>query len=331
MSLPTVELIPLRPAVRSDGTTGLDVLVRVAAPTSGQAAARPSVNLGLVLDNSRSMNGKKIDHARKAAVCAVDRLLATDRVSVTTFNSQVRTIVPNTFVTDKAPIVRQIEQVTTDTKTALHPGWVEGGRQVREHLIVNGINRVLILSDGIANQGKVDPAAIADEVRELAEKGVSTSTMGVGDKFNEDLLESMARAGGGNYHYIDSPDELPAFFQAELDDMMTTVGCRVSLGFEPVNGVTVSRVLNDFEANPSGQSMLPNVVAGRTIGVIVRLNVAARPETRPTLLCHVRLEWDAPEVSRSRRSDRSSPRSSRTGKTTGPRNRVRSGSRSASR
>ena len=258
------------------------------------------MNLALVLDNSGSMKGKKIDFAKEAAIFTVKTLLPTDRVSVTTFNSHVKTIVPSGFVTDTKSIVREIERVGTEFMTALHPGWVEGGRQVLSHLIGDGINRIVLLSDGKTNKGLTDSAAIADDVRGLARRGVSTTTMGVGEKFNEDLLESMARAGGGNYYYIESPDQLPKFFQAELEDMMTTVGCRVSLGFEPANGVTVSRVLNDFETNSAGQHMMPNVVAGRPVGAMVRLNVPAQPGPGPVELCHVCLEWARPGTPRGR-------------------------------
>ena len=316
MSPPTLALIPLRPAVRSDFTTGLDVLIKITSPRSCPESMRPAVNLGLVLDNSRSMDGHKIDYARRAAAFTVNQLLATDRVSVTTFNSAVRTIVPNVQVTNRKAIVSQIEGVETEGKTALHPGWVEGRRQVLTHLIPDGINRVLLLSDGLANLGLTDADAIADEVRELASQGVGTTTMGVGEDFNEDLMEAMARAGGGNYYYIASPDQLPVIFQAELEDMMMTVGYRVTLEVEARNGVTVSRVLNDFELNGSGQQMLPNVVAGKTIGVVVRLNVP--PREAETEVCRVRMEWDAP-----RRIERPSLRSAMTsflpsGKTRAP-------------
>ena len=188
----------------------------------------------------------------------------------------VRTIVPSVLVTDTKSIVAPDRAGRHRVKTALHPGWVERGRQVLSHLIADGINRVVLLSDGKANLGLTDPEAIADEVRELARQGVGTTTMGVGDNFNEDLMEAMARAGGGNYYYIESPDQLPMIFQAELEDMMTTVGYRVTLGFEPANGVTVSRVLNDFETNAAGEHMLPERGRRQVDRRVVRLNVPAR-------------------------------------------------------
>ena len=80
MSNPVVEWIPLKPAVRSDAATTLDVLVKITAP-SQLNVTRPPLNLGLVIDRSGSMAGGKIEHARQAAIFAVQQLLPTDRVS----------------------------------------------------------------------------------------------------------------------------------------------------------------------------------------------------------------------------------------------------------
>jgi Ca-activated chloride channel family protein len=219
-------------------------------------------------------------------------MLPGDRVSVTTFNASARTIVPNTPADDKGAIVDRIRRVRTGAKTALHAGWAEGGREVFRGRIPDGINRVLLLSDGLANLGLTDPERIAEEVRGMAQKGVGTTTLGVGDEFNEDLMESMARAGGGNYYYIESPDRLPQVFHAELGDMALTTGYRVRLGFEPRDGVEVARVYNDFEEDESGRLSLPNLVAGKSIGVLVRMNVS--PQARAGELCRVCLEWDEP-------------------------------------
>ena len=154
---------------------------------------------------------------RQAAIFLVNQLTPCDRVSVTTFNSAVLTPIPSTHPTDAQSGSRALlSRSSPSRKTALHPGWAEGSRQVGRHPIADGINRVVLLSDGIATLGLTDPKAIADQVRGLARRGVSTTTMGVGDDFNEELMEAMARAGGGNYYYIESPRRLPSIFRAEL-------------------------------------------------------------------------------------------------------------------
>jgi Ca-activated chloride channel family protein len=158
--------------------------------------------------------------------------------------------------------------------------------------MAEGLNRVLLLSDGLANVGLTAPNAVVDEVIVRADRGVGTSTLGVGDDYNEDLMEAMATAGKGNYYYVESPRQLPFFFRSELLGLMATTGRNVSLGLEPRHGVTVSDVLNDFERTRYGRPMLPDMVVGMPITVVVRLNVP--PLKGGGVLCRFRLAWDEP-------------------------------------
>jgi Ca-activated chloride channel family protein len=275
------------------------VLVRITPPSAELNAPRPALNLGLVLDRSGSMAAQnKIGFAREAAVYAVQQLLPTDRVSVTIFDDKVQTIVPNTAAEDKGRILELLQGVQPGGSTDLHGGWKEGGRQASQHLLSGGLNRVLLLSDGLANVGETNLDAIATAVNRLAKEGVSTTTMGLGDDYNEDLLEAMARSGDGNYYYIESPKQLPDIFQTELKGLMATFGNTVSLGIEPQDDVTVADVLNDLDRLPSGLLKLPNLIAGMPIIVVVRLNVPPTAQERE--LCRFRLAWNDPGQSERR-------------------------------
>ncbi|HEY7330662.1 MAG TPA: VWA domain-containing protein [Gemmataceae bacterium] len=293
MNQPQIEIVPLRHAVCADVPVTLDVLVRITPPTSEAQVHRPALNLGLVLDRSGSMAAQnKIGFARQAAVYAIQQLLPTDRISVTIFDDKVKTIVSNTSAENKGRIVELMQRVWPGNSTALHAGWQEGGKQVRQHLLAAGLNRVILLSDGLANVGETNPDAIATDVNRLAREGVSTTTMGVGDDYKEDLLEAMARSGDGNYYYIESPQQLPDIFQTELKELLATFGNTVSLGIEPQGDATLADVLNDLDRLPTGAFQLPNLVAGMPILVVVRLSIS--PRSAEGDVCCFRLAWNAP-------------------------------------
>ncbi len=296
MKQPQIEIITIRGAVRSDVPVTLDVLLRITPPAPEVQVQRPALNLGLVLDRSGSMGVQnKIGFAREAAIYTVQQIFPTDRVSVTIFDDKVETIVPSTLGdnNNKGRIVELIQRVEPGGSTALHGGWQEGAKQVRQHLLAAGLNRVFLLSDGLANVGETNPDAIASEVDRLAKEGVSTTTMGVGDDYNEDLMEAMARSGDGNYYYIESPQQLEDMFQSELKGLMATFGNMVSLGVEPQDGVVLADVLNDLDRLPTGRLKLPSLIAGMPIIVVVRLNIPAAREERE--LCRFRLAWNVPK------------------------------------
>ncbi len=305
MQPPQIELIPERAAGRGDAPTELHVLVRITPPRPDVHLVRPPINLALVLDHSGSMASRgKMEYARESAVFAVRQLLPTDRVSVTIFDDHVETIVPNTPAKDKTGIIERIQKIEPDGATALHAGWAEGAKQVEHHRIAEGLNRVLLLSDGLANVGLSDPGAIAGEVRARQAHGVSTTTLGVGDDYNENLLEAMADAGDGNYYYVESAQQLADIFQTELQGLMATTGRDVVLRLEPRNGVEIADLLNDFQVAPAEDResdasgthcwRVPNLIVGMPVEIVVRLSLP--PLLGVTELLRTRLSWSEPRV-----------------------------------
>jgi Ca-activated chloride channel family protein len=287
-----IDVLPVRPAVRSDVPVTLDVLIRITPPTPAVLPDRPPLNLALVLDRSGSMSGaRKIEYARQAAIFAVEQLLPSDRISVTIFDDHVELLVPSTMASNRAHIIDLIRGVVPRGSTALHAGWQQGANQVREFLLQGGLNRALLLTDGLANIGETISDNICTDVKRLAVQGVSTTTMGVGADYNEDLLEAMAKSGDGNYYYIEAPVQLADIFQTELRGLMATTGRRVLLSMEPRQGVEVIDVLNDLERDPTGQLVLPNLVMGMPVEVVLRLQVQPWVQAGVADLIAFRLNW----------------------------------------
>jgi Ca-activated chloride channel family protein len=173
---------------------------------------------------------------------------------------------------------------------------VRGGIQVSEHLMDGAVNRVVLITDGLANEGLTNVDEIVSQVRGLADRKVSTSSIGIGDDFNEDLLISMANAGGGNSWHVKAADDMQRIFAVELEGLIAQVAHTVTLGLVPADGVRLADVLNDFELGETGRYKLPNLQAGSPIDVVVQLRIPEQAEGTKLRLLDLRLGYTPQEM-----------------------------------
>ena len=291
---PSVHFRPLRPAVASDGASTLDLLITVRSPEQAAASKkqRPPLNLALVIDRSGSMAGRKLSNARKAARFLAGELITRDRLAIVAFDDEAQVVVPSTPVTDPQPFIAAINTIHSGSSTALFDGWLSGAMQVAEHLDPTQLNRVLLLSDGQANQGLTNQKAIAAKVAGLTARGISTSSFGLGDGFDEDLMGAIASSGDGTLAFIESPAQLADLYTSEIQGLASTHGKRVSIGIRTKNGAELLDLLNDLEATEQGNFQLPNLRAGQELNVGMRLQIPAWAPNQE--IASVRLAWDAP-------------------------------------
>ena len=294
MTQPVLRFRPLRPAVAADGASTLDLLLTISTPElpAGQVQPRPPLNLALVIDRSGSMAGRKLSYARKAARFLAGELTTRDRLAIVTFDGEVQVVVPSTPVADPLAFIAAINTIHSGGCTALFDGWLAGAMQVAEHLEPNALNRVLLLSDGQANEGLTNTAEIAAKVAGLTAKGISTSAFGLGDGFDEDLMGAMATSGDGTLAFIESPGQLDDLYASELQGLANTLGKRVSIGIRTKQGAELVDVLNDLDTTEAGNYRLPNLRAGQELNVGVRLQLPAWMPNQE--IASVRLAWDAP-------------------------------------
>ena len=271
-----IEIQTIKEKLTAGADQTIDVLIRVVPPEADSSEVkRPKLNLSVVLDRSGSMGGNKMPHAREAAKYCVDQMLPTDRMSTVIFDDFVDVLIPSQEVRNKAAMKSEIDRIEARGSTALHEAWVRGGLQVSDHLDNDAINRVLLITDGQANVGETNVTTIVHQTRELAARGVSTSTIGIGRDFNEDLLMPMAEAGNGNSWHVQEPNDMQRIFEVELKGLISQVGHSVTFGIKPQDGVRVVEVLNDFEQDASGRYKLPSLQAGSPLEIVVRLHVPA--------------------------------------------------------
>ena len=206
-------------------------------------AARPAVNLAIVIDKSGSMAGSKMDRAREAAVQAVTRLAPNDIVSVIAYDTTVRVVVPATKASDREVLIAGIRTIRAEGDTALFAGVAKAAGEVRKFLDRGRVNRIILLSDGLANVGPSSPAELGGLGASLRREGISVTTFGLGLGYNEDLMTSLARHSDGNHAFIEDAANLGAYFDLELGTALAVVAQDLELRVVFAEGVRPLRVL----------------------------------------------------------------------------------------
>jgi Ca-activated chloride channel homolog len=185
---------------------------------------RVPLNISLVLDRSGSMSGDKIEYAKRAAGFVVEQLSDNDIVSIVNYDDRVEVTSASQPVKNKEMLKRKIAELYDRGSTNLTGGMLEGYTQVKTTSKDGFVNRVLLLTDGLANQGIIDPTQMKRIVeKKYKEEGIALSTFGLGADFNEDLLTMLAEIGRANYYFIDNPDKIPAIFASELKGLLSVV------------------------------------------------------------------------------------------------------------
>jgi Ca-activated chloride channel homolog len=194
-------------------TAGKDqeVVVKVDLDSdTGRRSDRLPLNIAVVIDHSGSMAGAKIEKTKQAAMELIDQLTPQDNLALVEFDNTVEVLFPSQHVVDREALKAQVQRIQPGGSTALYAGVEAGGNQLLEiESRTDRINRVILLSDGLANVGPSSTSALKALGRSLSHRGVSVSTIGVGDDYNEDLMTGLAEASDANYYYVKDAEKLP--------------------------------------------------------------------------------------------------------------------------
>ncbi len=260
------------------------LMVKLTAPEQ-EIKNRPVQNLSFVIDRSGSMSGEKLEYTKKAVSFAVGHLGPQDYCSVVAFDDMVTMVASSHRVENKDALKMAVESIYPGGSTNLSGGMLLGLREVKLAHKENQINRVLLLTDGMANVGVTDHGALVEKAREMASGGVTLSTFGLGDDFEEDLLQAMAEAGGGNFYYIEAPDQIPGIFDQELAGLLSIVAQNLSVKVKPGQDVSVTGVLGyPFTTGEGVTVNLPDIYCGETKILLVELVISPLAEGTHKLL-----------------------------------------------
>jgi Ca-activated chloride channel family protein len=251
----TLNVSPVRNILKAAEKGNTWIRVELVGFKQKSSKQRAPVNLAIVLDRSGSMNGEKIQRAKEAAVDAVRQLGPNDIVSIVTYDDVVNVLVPATKLTDVEQVVEKIRKIKVGGRTALFAGVSKGVAEVRKFLDKEHVNRVILLSDGLANIGPSSAGELASFGESLVKENISVSTFGLGLGYNEDLMSGLASNSGGNHLFVENAEVLADVFRREFDDVLSVVAQEVDIQVTIPEGIRPVRVLGN-NSDIAGQQIV---------------------------------------------------------------------------
>lgn len=269
----TVLLTPVKCAAPVEGGV-IEVMVRVQAPDQ-PAAAKAKITakrLALVVDRSGSMAGQPLTEALRCVNHIAGCMTPADQLSVVVYDNRVDVLMPLTAVKSADAVRRATADVESGGSTNLFGGWEAGARQL-EGGVDGSISRVILLSDGQANEGLCEIASIEKHCREWLAKGVTTTTVGLGRGFNEDLMIAMARASGGQQYYGQTAEDLYDNFDEEFQLLQSMCLRGLQIKLIPAPGVIIEPV-GLVQQAADGSYRLSDLAWGAESWMMLRLHVS---------------------------------------------------------
>ena len=260
-------------AINVDGV--IHLMLELTAPQA-IAAERAPIDAVVVLDRSGSMGGAPI-HAVREATCNLLRLLGPDdRLGVVAFDDEAELVLSLT-THDLDAACSAVRRIDARDSTNLSGGWLKGFEMLTNGTRPDALRRLIVLTDGHANAGITDHEQLCTMTRAANEQGVTTTTVGFDDGYDEVLLAAIADAGAGNNYWCAGPDQAPQVFAAEFAGLASVVAQNISVEIRPVAGVEIA-VLNEYPISvvPGGmQVALGDAYGGERRRVVATLNIPA--------------------------------------------------------
>lgn len=207
---------------------------------------RVPLNLSVVLDRSGSMHGPPLEAAKKAARLLLGRIFPDDTCSVVAYDDSVSVVASSARRHDQKGLAVAIDGIDAGGTTNLSGGWLAGRVEVEKHRAPEKSNRLVLLTDGLANTGITKVDELAALFRQARDQGVVTTTIGFGPAFDERFLARLADAGGGNTYYIEEPDQAPAIFEAELEELLSLSAQNLTIAITLRDGTELAAVHHSY-------------------------------------------------------------------------------------
>ncbi|MEW5800055.1 MAG: VWA domain-containing protein [Bacteroidota bacterium] len=293
-SIPAMALHVPQPVFTLDGKLNCPVITErggtaylqltLTTPDILKDKKRKPMNLSVVIDRSGSMDDQnKMEFAKKAFASLVDQLQPDDILSIVIYDDIVDIVRHASKVgKNRNSIKRLIDEVYPRGSTNLGGGLVEGLKQAERFVGKEYVNRVVLLSDGLANVGVTNPTELNSIVRKYRNRSISVTTMGVGLDYNENLMMGLSESGGGNYYFIEHPNSLTSYVRKEFEMVSSVLAQNAAIHLNLGDGVQVQDVVGCEFRPESGRYIIPvgDLYANETREFTVELSIPSGTGTK---------------------------------------------------
>jgi len=259
------------------------------------AAVRPPVNLSIALDRSRSMTEDKLAKVKDAAIAAVRKLGPNDIFSLVVYAQNVETVIQAQNVRDVEAISARIKSIgPTKGNTSLFGGISLAAHEIRRNPGKEFIRRIILMSDGKANAGPSGEDDMGRLAHALKKEGISVTTVGVGNDYNEDLMTVLAAKSDGNTYYVKVTDDLPRIFTAELGDVLSVIAKNVMVSITCPEGVKPVSIIN-MDGKIQGNNItlgMNQVYGGQQKYALVEVEIPQSQATGTMQLANATVTYD---------------------------------------
>jgi Ca-activated chloride channel family protein len=279
-----------RPKMLANANPQLNYVLLEVIPVGEGLPQSAPLNLCLVLDRSGSMAGQKIENLRRAVELVIDQLDPMDILSIVIFDDRAEVLVPATPVTDKNALKAKVRSITDRGGTEMSKGMQLGIQELQKHLTPDRVSRMVLLTDGQTYGDEDECQKLANQ---LAQLSVPLYAFGLGEDWNEDLLDALANATkslGGFAEFIERPEQILRHFEFAVRSakrvvarnayltlkLAQGVGPRqvwrvlpliANLGYQPISDRDVQVPLGDLERDEGQAVLLEFSVTSKPKGV----------------------------------------------------------------
>lgn len=237
----TGNLVQNKVVYNGSGEVDLQLTMTAADLDPVSEAAGGNVDMVIVLDRSGSMQGRKINDARRAMAELIGQMSPGDRLGIVTYANAALINYPLQSLTkaNRARMQTGVWSINAGGGTNLGGGLQLGLDVLRRAKPVGNQSRLILISDGLANQGITDHNALGRIAARSSAHEIAVSTVGVGNDFNEMLMTSLADHGTGKYYYLDDPGAFAAVFLEEFKRTVATVATSLEVKVPLADGVSL--------------------------------------------------------------------------------------------